>query len=151
MRSICKALATRLRTSLSIAIAFTLVLPGVLHAESIPEPSAVHQLRIYELYKDNTGAFHDRFHKHAMRIMERYDFNIVSTWESEQEDKVEFVYLLKWPDEETMKAQWEKFMADQEWKDIKKVTGKKHGRFVNGIEDRKLILTDYSPRDSLAL
>ncbi len=38
-----------------------------------------------------------------------------------------------------------------EWKDIKKVTGKKHGRFVNGIEDRKLILTDYSPRRSLNL
>ncbi|MFC6633184.1 NIPSNAP family protein [Microbulbifer taiwanensis] len=125
--------------------------PLAVAADIRAEPSVVHQLRIYELYKDNTGVFHDRFHKHAMRIMERYDFNIVSTWESEQEDRVEFVYLLTWPNEQTMKAQWEKFMADQEWKDIKKITGSKHGRFVNGIEDRKLILTDFSPRKLLTL
>lgn len=128
-----------------------LISPGFLQADTAQDSAVVHQLRIYELYKDNAGIFHDRFNKHAMRIMERYDFNIVSIWKSEYEDKVEFVYLLQWPDEETMKGQWKKFMADQDWKDIKKVTGKKHGRFVNGIEDRKLVLTDYSPRGSLTL
>ncbi|WP_308365779.1 MULTISPECIES: NIPSNAP family protein [unclassified Microbulbifer] len=114
-------------------------------APLIEKPPVVHQLRIYEIPRENKDVFHDRFHKHAMRIMDKYDFNIVSIWETEYDQKTEFAYLLEWPDEKTMKAQWEKFMADQEWKDIKKKTGKAHGRFVNAIEDRKLTLTSYSP------
>jgi hypothetical protein len=44
-----------------------------------------------------------------------------------------------------MKSAWDAFMADQEWSDIKAETGRVHGQFVGGIEDRTLLLTDYSP------
>jgi hypothetical protein len=131
-----------------LAIAAGLI-SSTLWAENSAKPPVVHQLRIYELYKDNKDVFHERFRDDAMRIMYKYDFNIVSIWESEREDKIEFVYLLEWPNEETMKAQWEKFMADKDWSDIKRKTGKIHGRFVNGIEDRKLTLTRYSPSEIL--
>ena len=83
----------------------------------------VHQLRIYEIFDNNKQAFHDRFRDHAMRIMTKYDFNIVAMWEAKNGARTEFVYLLEWPDEETMKDRWAKFMADQEWSDIKKETG----------------------------
>jgi hypothetical protein len=109
----------------------------------------IHQLRIYELFDDTREAFHERFRDHAQRIMERYDFNIVAMWETRTDDAIEFVYLLEWPDEQTMTAQWEAFMADQEWSDIKAATGKMHGRFVGAIEDRTLRLTDYSPGSAL--
>ena len=36
-------------------------------------------------------------------------------------------------------------MADEEWKAIKRVTSAGHGDLVGAIEDRKLVLTDYSP------
>jgi hypothetical protein len=66
-------------------------------------------------------------------------------WESRADERIEFVYLLEWPDEETMKDRWAAFMADQEWSDIKAETSRIHGRFVGDIEDRTLRLTDYSP------
>lgn len=42
------------------------------------------------------------------------------------------------------------FMADREWPDIKRRSGREHGTFVNDIEDRTLRLTDYSPNDRLS-
>lgn len=113
------------------------------------DKAPVHQLRIYEIPKNNRQPFHDRFEEHALRIMKKYSFNIVCIWESDYEDKLEFVYLLEWKDEDTMRKSWEGFMADQEWKDIKKQTSSIHGTFVDRIEDRTLILTDYSPGQKL--
>ena len=109
----------------------------------------VHQLRIYEIFDHNKQAFHDRFRDHAMRIMKKYDFNIVAMWEVKNGARTEFVYLLEWPDEQTMKDRWAKFMADQEWSDIKKETGAKYGKLVGEIQDRTLHLTAYSPQKEL--
>jgi len=109
----------------------------------------IHQLRIYTVPKENRQPFHDRFKDHAMRIMKKYGFRIAATWESATNDTLEFVYLLQWPDKKTMEEAWSKFMADEEWKEIKRVTSKEHGSFVEGIQDRTLILTDYSPQKDL--
>ena len=59
--------------------------------------------------------------------------------------RTEFVYLLAWPDETTMRSSWSGFMADEEWKEIKRVTSAQHGDLVGEIEERVLVLTDYSP------
>ena len=130
-------------------LSFVLLLLGAAANTQAQNKSAtpIHQLRIYETFDSNKQAFHDRFRDHAARIMAKYDFKIVAIWESKKEDRSEFVYLLEWPDETTMKNQWAKFMADKEWADIKKATGK-NGPLVGEIQDRTLILTDYSPRHS---
>lgn len=107
--------------------------------------SVIHQLRIYEIFDSNKMAFHERFRDHAMRIMARYGFKIVATWESQYHNRTELVYLLEWPDTETMKERWAAFMADQEWAEIKKMTAEAHDPLVGDIEDRTLELTDYSP------
>lgn len=112
--------------------------------------SVIHQLRIYEIFDSNKTAFHERFRDHAMRIMARYGFKIVATWESQHDNRTELVYLLEWSDTETMKQQWAEFMADQEWAEIKQVTAEALGRPVGDIEDRTLELTDYSPSRRLA-
>ena len=85
-----------------------------------------------------------------MRIMAKYDFKIVATWESKKDNRTEFVYLLEWPDRETMADRWEKFLRDQAWIKIKKETGEMYGPLVGEIQDRTLYLTDYSPRTGLA-
>ncbi|MBP2617649.1 NIPSNAP family protein [Chryseobacterium jejuense] len=117
--------------------------------ESLPLVHPLHQLRIYEIPKENRQVFLDRFRDHALRIMKKHGFNIVSIWESEFEGKTEFVYLLEWKDENTKKIAWQSFMADQEWKDIKIRTAKLHGDFVNTIEDRTLKLSEFSPEKKL--
>jgi hypothetical protein len=128
--------------SLALLLAF-LLLPLPTLAD------VVHQLRIYEIFDNNKQAFHDRFRDHAMRIMASYDFHIVAMWEAKNGARTEFVYLLEWPDEATMKDRWAKFMADQEWSAIKKETGAKYGKLVGDIQDRTLNLTAYSPHKEL--
>jgi hypothetical protein len=139
-------LFTRTSHTLKAAVSlllFCVALPLVSLAES--HTPVVHQLRIYELFDDTREAFHERFRDHAQRIMERHDFNIVAMWEAKTDAGTEFVYLLEWPDERTMKAQWDKFMADREWAAIKAETSRIHGQFVGNIQDRTLRLADYSP------
>src|SRR6266480_7219614 len=114
------------------------------------QQNVIHQLRIYEIFDINKKAFHDRFRDHAMRIMAKYDFKIVATWESKKDNRTEFVYLLEWPDRETISDRWEKFVRDQEWIKIKKETAEISGPLVGEIQDRTLNLTDYSPRQVLA-
>jgi uncharacterized protein (DUF608 family) len=104
----------------------------------------IHQLRIYEIFEDTKAAFHVRFRDHAARIMAKYGFEIVAMWESKSAERTEFVYILRWPDEATMSDRWSRFMADQEWADIKRETAATSGRMVGQIQDRVLRLTDYS-------
>lgn len=104
----------------------------------------IHQLRVYEIFEENKQAFRDRFEEHAIRIMESHGFTFLSLWEARSEERTEFVYLLEWPDEATMTETWSRFMADQEWKDIKKVTGAEHGLLVGEIQEKVLRPTSYS-------
>jgi NIPSNAP len=129
----------------SVAILTVGVVVGSL-ASAGEQPHVIHQLRIYEIFDGNKKAFHDRFRDHAMRIMAKYDFKIVATWESKTDNRTEFVYLLEWPDKETMADRWKKFLQDQEWIQIKKESGEINGPLVGEIQDRTLDLTDYSPR-----
>ena len=126
------------------------IVPQRLLASAGEPQKVIHQLRIYEIFDSNKKAFHDRFRDHAMRIMAKYDFKIVATWESKKDNRTEFVYLLEWPDEETMTDRWEKFLRDPEWIKIKKETGEINGPLVGEIQARTLYLTDYSPQKALA-
>ena len=108
----------------------------------------IQQLRIYEIFDHNKAAFHERFRDHAMRIMKRYGFDFVSLWEAKSDRGTSFVYLLAWPDLSTKEAAWRGFMADEEWKEIKRVTKAQHGDLVGEIEDRLLTPTAYAPVQS---
>src|SRR2546423_9382721 len=122
------------------------IIPGRLLASTGEQQNVIHQLRIYEIFDANKKAFHDRFRDHAMRIMAKYDFKIVATWESKKDNRTEFVYLLEWPDKETMTDRWEKFLHDQECIRIKKETVETNGPLVGEVQDRTLHLTANSPR-----
>jgi NIPSNAP len=84
-----------------------------------------------------------------MRIMSAraHGFDILAMWETKTDVQTEFVYLLTWPDEPTMRSAWGTFLADEEWKEIKRVTSAhaQRGDLVREIEDRMLVLTSYSP------
>lgn len=105
----------------------------------------IHQLRIYEIFDENKQAFHARFRDHAMRIMRSHGFHVLSVWETRVNGRAELAYLLEWPDKETMRAAWDRFSHDQEWKDIKAAWAVEHGTAVGEIQDRVLMPTDYTP------
>jgi hypothetical protein len=105
----------------------------------------IHQLRIYEIFEHNKVAFHARFREHAAPIMRGYGFEIVAMWEAHTETRTEFVYLLAWPDEAALRSAWAAFMADEQWKAIKRATSAQHGDLVGAIEDRVLVPTSATP------
>ena len=108
----------------------------------------IHQLRVYQIFDHNKQAFHDRFRDHAWRIMRGYGFTVVGFWESSGPRGTEFVYLLEWPDVATMRSAWTAFLADEEWKEIKRVTAARHGDLVGEISEWTLTPTDYTPFQS---
>jgi heme-degrading monooxygenase HmoA len=108
----------------------------------------IHQLRIYEIFEHNKAAFHARFRDHAARIMRTYGFEILSMWEAQTDTRTEFVYILAWPDAPTMHSAWGRFRADEEWKEIKRITSAQSGDLVGAIEDRVLVPTNYAPDDA---
>jgi hypothetical protein len=140
----------RILIALMVILAIGIIVPQRMLANAGEPQNVIHQLRIYEIFDSNKKAFHDRFRDHAIRIMAKYNFKIVATWESKKDNRTEFVYLLEWPDEETMTDRWKKFLQDQEWIKIKKETGEINGPLVGEIQDRTLYLTDYSPHQILA-
>jgi hypothetical protein len=103
------------------------------------------QLRIYEVIRDNRDPFHERFRDHALRIMRRHQFNVIDIWESDTGDKLQFIYVLNWPDRATMDERWKAFMADPEWSDIKKRSSAEHGPLVRSAEGQPLVRLSYSP------
>ncbi|KTE02401.1 NIPSNAP family containing protein [Sphingopyxis sp. H038] len=129
----------------AIAIAAILALAPVTVALAADHPAPLQQLRIYEIPRANEGVFHDRFRDHALRIMARHGFAVRSIWRSEHEDKVEFVYLLDWPDVSAMDAAWAAFLADPEWIAIKKETAARDGKYVESVAARTLEPVAWSP------
>lgn len=111
---------------------------------AVPSQDAVYQLRIYEIFETNKVAFHQRFRDHAMRIMARHGFDIIALWEAKTHQRTEFVYVIRWPDAETMRQGWKNLMADQEWSAIKEKSAAEHGAMVGEIQEKVMALTDYS-------
>lgn len=105
----------------------------------------IRQLRTYEIFDDTRDAFHARFRDHAMRLMAPYGFRFLAGWETRSDARLEFSYILEWPDETTMREQWAAFMADEEWARIKRDTAEANGPMVGEIVDRVLTAIDYLP------
>ena len=109
----------------------------------------IQQLRIYELdrskSKDAFDAFHVRFRDQALRIMKRHGFKVLDIWVSNSPDKIEYIYLLSWPNENVLESSWKSFLADQEWIAIKKKTRETAGSVVKSTSGRTLTRMDYSP------
>jgi hypothetical protein len=116
-----------LGVSLLISIAASIGCSPRPTSTASPASTVIHQLRTYEIFDRNQKAFHARFRDQAIQIMARHGFKMVATWETSTGGRTQFVYLLEWPDNETMKQGWARFMADREWAEIKKVTGQANG------------------------
>lgn len=77
--------------------------------------------------------------------MRRYEFTPVALWESTSVSNFEFIYILEWPDIETMERQWKLFLADPEWIEIKRKMAAEIGEPVQRVTSRVLANVGYSP------
>jgi hypothetical protein len=132
-----------------LALFWLIAFPGIVNAQERyvcpSNDSELQQLRIYKLNRSNKDAFHKRFQDHALRIMKRHGFKIIDIWESDSGEKVEFIYLLAWPDKSTMDLRWRDFLSDKEWIDIKKQTAAESGELVREANGHPLTRVSYSP------
>jgi heme-degrading monooxygenase HmoA len=135
----------RLRRWGLIAAALTATALFTIPTHATERATMIEQLRIYEIFESNKAAFHARFRDHAARIMKTYGFDIAAMWEAKGKDRTEFVYILRWRDEATMRESWARFMQDAEWSKIKDGSAAEHGRMVGAIEERVMQRTSYSP------
>lgn len=135
----------RLRRWRLIAAALTAPALVTLPTRATERATMIEQLRIYEIFESNKEAFHARFRDHAARIMKTYGFDIAAMWEAKGKERTEFVYVLRWPDETTMRESWARFMQDAEWSKIKDGSAAEHGRMVGAIEERVMRRMSYSP------
>ena len=110
-----------------------------------PDGARFQQLRVYEIEPTNRVPFHERFEVHALRIMKKYGFNVIDMWESDTGDKLQFIYVLDWPDRKTMDDAWKSFLADAEWIAIKKRSQTEHGQLVREAKGQPLERLSYSP------
>jgi heme-degrading monooxygenase HmoA len=104
------------------------------------------QLRTYEIFDTNNDAFHARFRDRAMRIIGVDGFEFAGSWETASpEERTEFFFLLRWPDEEMMRRQWESCMVDEKGTRITRETNAAHGDQVGKIKAQAKLLADFSP------
>lgn len=131
-----------------IALALLSTAPASRAADSFEcrsNGTRLHQLRVYEIVRDKREPFHQRFQDHALRIMRKHDFKVLDMWESDTGEKLQFIYLLEWPDAGTMQARWKDFLGDQEWIDIKKRSAAEQGDLVKSAVGQPLNRVSYSP------
>ncbi len=83
---------------------------------------------------------------YELRIFARYNMQVVGFWTPAEADEAgdSLVYMLTFPDEDTMRRAWEAFRADPEWRTGKAAT-EVDGALVTRVESRVLLPTDYSP------
>lgn len=139
-----------MRTFLAYSVLGLIAVPAMTHAQdpyicpsSSPE---IQQLRLYEINRGNREAFHRRFRDQALPIMRRHGFKIVDMWESDTGERLEFAYVLVWPDRATMELSWNEFLANEQWVEIKRRTAAESGELVREvIRSQPLIRVSYSP------
>ena len=105
----------------------------------------IYEERVYEIPNQVRKAFHERFEKHAIRIMKSYGFEIIGCWDEEIGEMQNFVYILAWKDLNTRQEAWAMFNSDEEWTKIKKESTEQHGQLVAKTRNKILKPTNYSP------
>ncbi len=105
----------------------------------------IYEERVYEIPNPVRMAFHERFEKHAMRIMEKYNFEVVGCWDEVIGEMQNFVYILAWKDLNSRQDAWAKFNDDEEWTQIKKESTEIYGQLVAKTQNKILSPTTYSP------
>lgn len=106
----------------------------------------IYELRTYWAAPGKAEAMHRRFRTLTLGVFERHNLQVVGFWTPTPvtAESGDLVYMLRFADEEQMKAAWEAFRADAEWI-AGKAASEIGGTLVTKVTSMLLRATDYSP------
>jgi hypothetical protein len=106
----------------------------------------IYELRTYWAAPGKREALHNRFRTLTMRIFARLDMQVVGFWTPDPitSDTGDLVYIMAFPDRDTMQDAWNRFRADPEWQ-AGKLASEQDGLLAAKVTSTVLLPTDYSP------
>ena len=106
----------------------------------------VYELRTYWAAPGKREALHTRFRTLTLGVFERHNMQAVGFWTPDPStpDTGDLVYIMAFPDPETMTRAWDAFRADPEWQ-AGKAASEAEGPLVDKLTSVLLQPTDYSP------
>jgi hypothetical protein len=113
---------------------------------SAAQAPRVFELRTYTAPEGKLGDLHARFRNHTLRIFEKHGMTNVIYLRPLDAPLSEntLVYLLAHPSRDAAKANWAKFAADPEWKQVASES-QVNGRILTKVESVFFEPADYSP------
>jgi hypothetical protein len=103
----------------------------------------LHEMRIYYIYPGRMDAIHKRFSDHTLKLFQKYDIKTIDFWE-DAEGKNVIYYILEHKDRESRDSNFEKFIVDTEWLEVKRLS-ELNGPIVEKIESIFMNRVPYSP------
>lgn len=103
-----------------------------------------YELRIYHAAPGKLDALHARFRHHTVKLFAKHGITSVGYWTPLDNPDRQLIFLLSYPSREARETAWKAFMSDPEWLAVVKES-EKNGPLVEKVENRFLVLTDFSP------
>ena len=106
----------------------------------------IYELRTYWAAPGKIDALHTRFRDLTLKIFARHQMEVVGFWTPQPatEQTGDLIYILRFPDEDAMRAAWAAMRADDEW-----ISGRAarevDGKLVTHLTSQVLHPTAYSP------
>lgn len=106
----------------------------------------IYELRTYTASPGKVEQLHRRFREVTLALFERHGMRLVGFWTPVAEDgpSDQLVYLLAFPDRDSVTARWAAFRADPDWI-AAKAESERDGELTARVESRLLESTDYGP------
>jgi hypothetical protein len=106
----------------------------------------IYELRTYWAAPGKTEAMHKRFRTLTLGIFARHHMGVVGFWTPAPvtPESGDLVYMLSFPNVESMQAAWDAFRADPQWIEGK-AASETEGTLVVKLTSVVLQPTDYSP------
>ena len=105
----------------------------------------IYELRTYWAAPGKAEAMHNRFRTLTLGIFERHQMEVMGFWTPVPvtPESGDLVYLLRFPNVESMEAAWDAFRADPQWIEGK-AASETEGTLVVKLTSTVLQPTDYS-------
>ncbi|KRF13374.1 NIPSNAP family protein [Paenibacillus sp. Soil787] len=82
----------------------------------------LYELRIYQVVPGRMQAILDRFRDNTIRIFAKHDMKVTNFWVDVDETKDRLYYVLEHQDMDSRERNFQAFLEDQEWLELKERT-----------------------------
>ena len=112
-------------------------------AEDKPADVRLYELRTYHAEPGKLDALLARFRDHTTKLFAKHGMTNIGYWVPVDNKDNLLIYLLAYADRAARDASWEKFLADEDWKQAA-AASEKDGRLVSKADQLFLTATDFS-------